>query len=278
MVSAAPVNLERIAVDGRKIAFLREGEGEPVLLVHGITTYSFIWRKVIPLLAERYEVFAPDLLGCGDSDKPLDVSYSLKAHADRLVGLMDKLGIGKVHFVGHDLGGGMGQIVAATHPARLHDLAMVNTVAYDYWPVQPIVALRTPVVREFLMACVDVGAFILLVRRGLYHKDRVTDELMELFVRPLQSSEGRKAFLHFARCLDNTNLMEIVPMLRALALPVLIVRGDADPYLSATIAERLHAEIPGSQLRRIATASHFLQEDEPGFLAGTLLDFWRPHR
>ncbi|MEJ2593452.1 MAG: alpha/beta fold hydrolase [Candidatus Thiodiazotropha sp.] len=75
---------EALTISGHSMAYHREGKGEPVLLVHGITTYSFIWRKIIPLLSIAYDVIAVDLLGCGDSDKPLDVSYAIKDHVERL--------------------------------------------------------------------------------------------------------------------------------------------------------------------------------------------------
>jgi pimeloyl-ACP methyl ester carboxylesterase len=266
---------QTIRVAGHSIAYHREGKGEPVLLVHGITTYSFIWRAVIPLLSAAYDVIAVDLLGCGDSDKPPDVSYALKDHAERLHEFMTKLGVPKFHFVGHDLGGGMGQIFAVRHPEMLIDLTMINTVAYDFWPVQPITALRTPVVRFFLMATFDLGTFRLVVKRGVYHKDRVTKELMDLFMQPMKTVEGRKAFLHFAKCLDNQNLMEIERELRTLKFPVLIIRGDADHYLGAAISEKLHSEIAGSRLVRISTGGHFIQEDEPELLATDMMAFFR---
>lgn len=257
------------------MAYRREGEGEPVLMVHGITTYSFIWRRIVPLLSKVYDVIAVDLLGCGDSDKPLDISYAVKDHAERLHEFTAKLGLGKFHFVGHDLGGGMGQILAVRHPETLYDLTMINTVAYDFWPVQPIIALRTPIIRQFLMASLDLGTFKLIVKRGIYHKDRVTDELMDLFMRPMQTSEGRKAFMHLAKCLDNRNLLEIEDDLRRLKIPVLIIRGEADPYLAATISEKLHREIPGSRLVRLPTGGHFIQEDEPEQIARETIDFFR---
>jgi pimeloyl-ACP methyl ester carboxylesterase len=114
----------------------------------------------------------------------------------------------------------------------------------------------------------------LIVKRGLYHKNLVTEELMELFMKPLKKSGGRKAFLHFAKCLNNNNLMEIAEDLKKLAMPVLIIRGDADPYLGAMIADRLHQEIPGSRLVRIATGGHWIQEDEPVQTAQALLNFF----
>lgn len=268
---------QTVLVEGHSLAYMRTGSGSTVVLVHGITTYSFIWRRIMPRLANAYDVIAIDLLGCGDSDKTIDVSYSLKAHAERLKAFVDALGITQFHLVGHDLGGGIGQIFAVNHGERLVDLSLVNTVAYDFWPVQPIIALRTPIVRQLLMATLDMGLFRLLVERGLYHKNRLTPELMEFFLAPFSTSAGRKAFLHFAKCLDNHNLMDIALRLRTLAVPTLIVRGDADPYLSASIAGKLQAEVPGARLAVKDTASHYIQEDEPEWLADELLRFLGEH-
>jgi len=266
-------NLRFAEIRGLRIAYHRAGKGEPVLLVHGITTYSFIWRKVMPLLVDAYDVIAVDLLGCGDSDKPLDRSYSLTSHAGYLKEFLDTIGVSKVHFVGHDLGGGMGQIFAVRNPEMLFDMTVINAVAHDFWPVQPIIAMRTPIVRQLMMAAVDAGAFRIIVKRGLFNKDRLTTELLDLFMKPMRSTGGRKAFLHFARCLDNKNLTDIESDLRRLTMPVLIIRGDGDVYLSSAIAERLHREIPGSRYVRIATGGHFIQEDEPEQLAQLITQF-----
>lgn len=263
-------------VAGHRMAYHRTGSGEAVVLVHGITTYSFIWRRIVARLTD-YDAIAMDLLGCGESDMPLDVSYAIQDHADRLHEFVTGLGIDKFHLVGHDLGGGTAQIYAVRHPEMLHDLTLINTVGYDFWPVQPITALRTPIVRQLMMASFDLGTFRMVVKRGLYHKDRLTPELMELFAKPLSTVEGRKAFMHFARCLDNHNLTDIADQLRELPVPTLIIRGDADPYLSAAISERLDDEIPDSRLVHIATASHFAQEDEPELLSDAILGFIREH-
>jgi len=273
-MAIAELATRTVKVAGNNLAYHRIGSGEPMLLVHGITTYSFIWRKVAPILAESgYDVIALDIMGCGESDKPLDLSYSLKAHTGYIKEFVDALAIKKFHFIGHDLGGGMGQIFAVHHPEMLYDLTMINTVAYDFWPVQPITAMRTPIIRQIMVAALDRGAFRLIVKRGMYHKERVDDELMAYFMKPLQSSTGRKAFLHFAKSLDNSNLMEIKGDLRKLSLPVLIIRGEADPYLSASISEKLNDEIPDSRLARIPTGSHFIQEDEPEKISACIIEF-----
>jgi pimeloyl-ACP methyl ester carboxylesterase len=266
--------VQTIEVGGHRLAFRRAGAGAPVLLVHGITTYSFLWEGVLQRLAAsgRYDVVAVDLLGCGDSDKPLDASYSIKAHADLLGRFAAALGLGRLHLAGHDLGGGIAQIMAVRQPGLLRSLSVVNTVGYDYWPVQPIIALRTPVIRQVLMAALDLGAFTMVVRRALFHKELVTPALMAEFQRPLRTAEGRKAFVHFARCIDNANLLEIEGELRRLRVPTLVAWGLADVYLTSAIADRLAADVPGARLERLVEAGHYVPLDQPERLAALLKD------
>ncbi|UCG77551.1 MAG: alpha/beta fold hydrolase [Nitrospirota bacterium] len=260
-------------IDGRRIAYHRVGSGEPLMLVHGITTYSFIWRRIIPLLEPRYDVIAVDLLGCGDSDKPTGVDYSIKAQADMLVKLMDAIGLDRVHLVTHDIGGGIGQIMVVDHPQRVSDLVLINSVAHDFWPVQPIISMRIPILRQLAMAVLDLGIMKALIRRGIYHKDRVDDELLDLYMRPLRTREGRAGFLLLAKCIDNRLLTSREEKIRGLELPVLIIRGDADPYLGPEISDFLHKMIRGSEIEVVPTGGHFIQEDEPELLSERILRF-----
>jgi len=248
-----------------------------MLLVHGITTYSFIWGKLLPGLSARYDVIAPDLLGCGDSDKLTD-DMSPEGQADMLAELMDKLDIESAHFVTHDIGGAVGQIMAVRYPDRVRDLVMINTVGYDYWPVQPIVTFRVPILRQIALAALNQNLLRKLVVRGVYYKDRVTDNLMEFFYRPLREVEGRQGFLKLAESLNNRQLIDITDEIHGLRMPVMIVRGDADVYLSPEISERLHENIPGSRFERIETGGHFIQVDEPDWLVGLIIDFCREGR
>ena len=200
-----------------------------------------------------------DLLGCGASDKPLDVPYSIRQHASLLKEFADRLELGAFHFVGHDVGGGIGQLFAVHYPDAIADLTLINSVGHDFWPVQPIIAMRTPIIRLLAVATLDIGALRLVVRRGLYHKNRLDQDLIDRFWEPMRTRPGRKAFLHFAESLDNRHLMEIEDDLKKLSLAVLIIRGDADMYLNGAIYEKLHRDIPDSRLFRIATGGHFIQ-------------------
>jgi len=262
-------------VSGYNLNYYRAGAGEPIVLIHGITTYSFIWRRIVPLLKLKYDVITIDLFGCGNSDKPLDFSYSIKNHTNFLHEFITSLGIKKFHLVGHDIGGGIAQRYAVKNPSFLYDLTLLNSVAYDFWPVQPIIAMRTPIIRQLAMATLDFITLKLIVKRGLFHKERVSEELIALFWEQMKTKEGRKAFLHFAKSLNNADLMEIEGDIRKLSLPVLIIRGSADPYLSSEIANKLHSEIPNSRLEILPTAGHFVQEDEPEEIAELILSFYQ---
>ncbi|HRS19316.1 MAG TPA: alpha/beta hydrolase, partial [Bacteroidales bacterium] len=160
---------------------------------------------------------------------------------------------------------------AVYFPANLISLTMLNTVAFDFWPVQPIIAMRTPIIRQIAMATLHFGIFEIIVKRGLYYKERCTKELMDLFWKPMKTSIGRKAFLQFAHCLNNSNLTEIEREISEIQVPVLIIRGEADVYLASIISESLHAHISHSTYVVIPTAGHFIQEDEPKQVADLIL-------
>lgn len=102
---------QRLDVGDATVAYLEQGEGEPVVLLHGCPFSSFVWRNVIPVLATDQRCLAPDLLGLGDTDTPPDADWSISAQARMVVGLLDALGLERVHLVGHDQGGAIAQVV-----------------------------------------------------------------------------------------------------------------------------------------------------------------------
>jgi pimeloyl-ACP methyl ester carboxylesterase len=267
-----PWRSQHCLVDGHRLAYVRCGTGEPLVLVHGITTSSFIWDGLLPRLGARHDVIAVDLLGTGDSDRPVPSDCSLSAHARRLVAFLVKLGLTKVHLVGHDIGGGVVQIVAVRHAQRISTLGLVNSVGYDYWPVQPIVAFRTPILRQLAMASLDLGMLRLILRRAVYRSERITPEIFERIRNEIAVPDARRAFLNSTRCLNNSDLTAIAGGLRDLKIPVLIVRGERDLFLSPAIAERLSREIPTSRPVKVPDGGHFIQLDEPEILAKAILE------
>jgi pimeloyl-ACP methyl ester carboxylesterase len=267
-------NYNTVEVEGINFSYYREGKGEVMLLLHGITTNSFIWKEMIPHFSSAYDVIVPDLLGCGKSSKRLDVDYSIKNQAELMAKLVKTLGLSKVHLVCHDIGGGIGQIMAVRHPEILHDLCLLNSVGYDFWPVQPISTMRTPILRQIAMATLDMGTLRLIVKSGLYHKEKLTPEIFALFEDQMENKANRKSFLKLAKDLNNNDLLEIEQEIGKLNLDVLIIRGETDVYLSKAIAMKLHKNIQNSRLELIETAGHFAQIDEPEKISKLILQFY----
>lgn len=263
-------DLESRNVSGHRLAFRRSGEGESVLLLHGIITNSFIWDNVASLLSPNFDVVAVDLIGCGGSDLSLDADFSITAQAELVAEFIDVLGIRPCHLVGHDIGGGIAQIIAVRNRNAIRSLALVNTIGYDFWPVQPIIAMRTPILRQLMMSTLDHGMLRLMVRRGLFHRDLLDDELMDRFWGQMGSPERRKAFLKLAHSLNKDHLLAVIDDLKRLDLPTLVLRGEHDIYLSPEISRLLHDDIAGSRFEATPTGGHFIQIDEPEWVADQL--------
>src|SRR5215813_2072418 len=103
--------LRVIAVGDARVAYYDEGEGPPLLLLHGCPFSSFIWRKVIPFLAAHFRCIAPDLLGLGDTETPNDADWSLQAQARTVLGFLDTLAIEAPDVLAHDHGGAVAQLI-----------------------------------------------------------------------------------------------------------------------------------------------------------------------
>ena len=127
-------------VAGHRIAYPPRARSA-IALVHGIPTSRHLWRNVIPLLAASgHEVLAIDLLGYGDSDKPSDADLGIQAQSEIIFQALSALGWKRATIVGHDIGGGIAQLVAINHPEILDRLVLIDSILYDSFPEPGIAA------------------------------------------------------------------------------------------------------------------------------------------
>ncbi len=257
----------RVAIREGKIAYVLEGEGEPVVLIHGIPTSAYLWRDVIPPLSREFAVCALDLHGYGDSDKPPKADLSVRTQAAYVAEFMMRVGFTHATVAGHDIGGGVAQLLALGRPELVKRLVLLDTVAYDSWPVPEIDRLKDPAWDQIIETIDLRKGFKRTLLRGVFHKDRVTDTLVEEYVRPFDGVEGRRAYLRCARALNNRDLLIRAAEIERLSLPVLILWGEADDYQDVKVGQRLADRLDASRLVVLKDAGHFLPEDQPEEIA-----------
>lgn len=246
------------------------GAGEPLVLVHGFPTSGHLWNEVVPLLPPGHRVVVVDLLGYGRSDRPAGARLDVDAHADRVLALLDLLGIGEAAVIGHGLGGGVAQSLAVRFPARVSRLGLVSSVGFDAWPSR---GFRTWKRLSALFAVLPPSWLVSMLRtslqRGYANADQGLHSL-EFYARVFAGPDGRAAFLRHLRALDPAQTAALAPQLARIAVPTAIVWGRDDPFVPLRVGERLRAAIPGATLDVIPSARHYLPEDTPAALSAVI--------
>ena len=260
-----------LEVDELQMHYVDEGEGAPVLLLHGEPTWSYLWRKVIPQLPGRK--VAPDLIGFGRSDKPEEIDwYSYDRHVESIVRLVEELDLRDIPLVVHDWGGPIGLRFAVEYEERVGRLAILNTgIGGGRAPSETWLRFRA-VVRE-AGGGLDVGR---LVEAGT--SQGLSDETRAAYDGCFPTPESKAGVLAFPELVPtdpehpNTEPMNrVADALRRWDKPTVIVWGADDRVLPVAIAEALAGTIPGARnLVTIEGASHFLQEDRPDEVAAAI--------
>jgi pimeloyl-ACP methyl ester carboxylesterase len=272
--------LHEIALHGHRVFYRSAGSGPVVVLVHGITSTSATWANVLPYLAERFTVIAPDLLGHGESAKPRG-DYSLGAYASGIRDLLFALGHDRATFVGHSLGGGVAMQLAYQFPEHCERLVLVSSGGLGRDITALLRAASLPgaeFVLPFLVHGRVVGAGRgvgkLLGRVGL----RVHTDVGEVLRGHASLSDGetRSAFLHTLRTLVDHGGQRVDASDRlylAEAIPFLVVWGERDPIIPVAHAHAAHDLVPGSRLEIFPGAGHFPHLDDPLRFVRLLVDF-----
>ena len=275
LISAAPLarTKRKIRTFAGDVAYLRKGQGPALLLLHGIPSSSYLWRDVIDPLAATFDVLAPDLLGYGDSDKRLDADLSIAAQARYMVAFMESIGVHQAAVVGHDIGGGIAQLMAADEPQRVARLILVDSVVGNNWPVADIARLKEPVWDQ-IMVNIDLRKGLRKgLEAGMVTEGRVTDELVDEWTRPFQDLGGRRAYLRAARALNNRDLVSRSKHIEEIETPTLIMWGANDKFLEPQWAETLKHKLRDTTVEIIDPGGHFLPLDRPDAVAEAINRF-----
>jgi haloalkane dehalogenase len=260
---------------------LDEGLGRPVLLLHGEPTWSFLYRKMIPVLTDGgLRALAPDLFGFGRSDKPTDMAwYSYERHVATLTAFVKDLDLSRITLVVHDWAGPIGLRFAVQNSERVARLVVLNTGLFseaEHWPTPGFVRWRAFAERTGLD--LPVG---LVVRNGCLIPP--SEEVIAAYDAPFDTRESKAGAAAFPLLVplsgDDPGAAEMLDTRSKLASwnkPAIVAFSDSDPVFPAGAGTAVAALIPTvGRADVIEGASHFLQEDRGEHVAERILDFVR---
>lgn len=273
-------HLRHVELHGHRVGYRMAGTGPAIVLVHGLTGSSTTWREVMPVLAERFTVVAPDLLGHGESAKPRG-DYSLGAFASGVRDLLVALGVDRATVVGHSLGGGVAMQLAYQFPERCERLVLVASggLGKDVTPFLRAVTLPgseyvLPLLLSRQLHQVLSGAGGLLQRVG-FRPGVVGAEVWRSY-SGLSDTRGLQAFINTVRSVIDLGGQRVSARDRlylAQEMPTLIVWGDRDQVIPVSHAHIAHELMPGSVLRIVEGAGHFLPFERPEPFLDALSEF-----
>ena len=268
--------------EGVRLHYVDEGQGEPIVLLHGNPTWSYLYRRFIPPLCGSHRCLAPDHMGFGRSDKPLDRPYTLAKHIENLTALLNHLEVRGITLVMQDWGGPIGLGFAVDHPERVKRLVILNTWAFrlpEGTRLAPLLELfRQPHVGEAMVQGLNlfVEGFL---PAGIYHQERL-NEIMPAYRAPFPDWNSRIGTLLFPRDIPVGDVHPSTPTmghiqdnLGKLRVPTIIIWGMHDPAIPSALIEAWTAVYPHAEVHRLQTASHFLQEDEPEEIVSLIQGF-----
>jgi pimeloyl-ACP methyl ester carboxylesterase len=266
-------------VDGHNVHVAEAGSGDPVVLLHGWPQHWFCWRRLVPMLADRYRLIMPDLRGHGWSGAPRD-GYEKEQLATDLLGLLDALGLDQVRLVGHDWGGWTGFLACLRRPERFRSFLALGIVhpfqrptwakAAQAWRGAYQLALATPVLAAATLRASPqpVGAAI---RAGTVQQHAFTDRDLLEYGTILQQPARAHASVQMYR----TFVFREVPRLaryrdQHLVVPTQLVVGEYDPVSSRALLDGWQDHAPAMTVARLPKVGHFVPEEAPHDVAAAV--------
>lgn len=264
------------------IKYIDKGKGEVIVLLHGVPTSSWLYRKMIDGLALHHRVIAPDMLGFGSSDSPKGYDiYEPKEHAKRLLELMDNLKIKNWNHVFHDAGGLWTWELIAIAPKRIKKLIILNTIIYEVG-FKPPVKFKKGFLTRVIMAMYGNGITTNLLLKSLFNnallKNTLTKEDMEGYKKPLLEGKTKAMYQFFSNtCYKLPDYQDII---KSINIPKLLIWGEHDSFLVFNnMKEKVITDLKLTYNDiHLLNAKHYIQEEEPIQINGLILNFLKENR
>jgi len=273
-----PFESRHFVVLAGTLHYVDEGSGQSIVMVHGNSTWSFLYRRLIKQLRSNNRCIAIDHLGFGLSDKPKDWSYLPQHHAANLTAVIEGLGLKDITLIVQDWGGPIGLSYAVSHPDNIARIIIMNTWA---WPVN-----RDPYYIAFSSFMGGlIGRMLIrrynffartVMRQAFGDKRKLTKAVHDHYLLPLANADDRKGCLVFPKQIIGSTawLAQIWDSIAALnGKPMLIVWGMKDIAFREKELKRWETTFPNAQSIRLSSVGHYVQEEAPDELAAAVISF-----
>lgn len=269
---------KRIVVGDHHIFVREEGEGEPVLLLHGVPSSSFLYRKMLPELAAKgFRAISFDFPGVGLSDKPKDIDYDWHSLAKWVGGVVDALELPPVHLVLHDIAGPIGAEWAIQNPVKVRSITITNTLmdVAHFTPPFPMWTFRVPALRHVVFSTMSTKVMLPLFRySGVKNPDAIDDDVIDAYVYLLKHNGGHRSFLQIMGGFDLTEKHRdyLRDGLLAIDKPMQLVWGEEEIAIPKAQLHYIKQVFP-LRAEHMVDARHFLQEEHPAVIANHIAGF-----
>lgn len=272
-----------VQTNGIRMHYVTAGKGPLLILLHGFPQFWYSWRHQIPVLAEKFQVVAPDLRGYGDTDRPPHTAdYRLSEVSKDIAGLIQALGHTKARIVGHDWGGATAWRLAMDQPQLVERLAILNSphprlfqkaLRSNFTQMKKswyIFFFQLPAFPELLFK-MDPRGNLKKILRGM-KRDTFSDKDLETYLQAIQKPGAFKAALNYYRAAFRSSLSE--RKMEKIAAPTLIIWGEEDKALGKELTEGMEPLFSAPfRIAYIPNCSHWVQEEEPETVNRLLLEF-----
>jgi len=258
--------MQKVAEIGEHfVSYVDEGAGDPVILIHGIPTWGYLWHKLIPVLSKQTRVLAPELIGFGYSDKQDNFDRSIARQTEMIDAWMEKLGIQNANIVAHDIGGGVALRLATLFPHRVKRLCLMNSVSYDSWAIEVMIQLGHPSAYYLASASTTVATLRQMLKQGF--SETPEEEILDGIFAPYLTEVGKLSLIRNAAALNTNLTTEITHLLHKIKAKTLILWGVDDKFQLLKFGKRLADDISNAKLIQIENARHFVMIDQPEAVA-----------
>tara|TARA_R110001583_G_scaffold112917_3_gene263101 strand:+ start:39642 stop:40529 length:888 start_codon:yes stop_codon:yes gene_type:complete len=277
--------------NGQKYHYLNEGEGEPVVMVHGNPSWSFYYRNLVQALSKNHQCIVPDHIGCGLSDKPddADYEYTLKSRIDDLEALLESLNITEnITLVVHDWGGMIGMGYAARYPERIKRLVILNTGAFHLPESKPL-PLGIWICRNTLIGTLLVRGLNAFSSAASYvgvKRKAMPRDVRAAYVMPFNSWKNRISTLRFVQDIPlyegDKSYQLVSDISQSLEqfkqLPTIICWGLKDFVFDKHFLEIWKEKLPQAQVHAFEDCGHYILEDASDEVIPLIEQFMETHK